>query len=73
MNNSRLKESEIKRIQELTDKFKTMFETLNAEKKQLIEDNVAMTNELVHMSPMQLEIKNLFAQTLGEMEGEEGE
>jgi len=26
-----------------------MFETLNAEKKQLIEDNVAMTNELVRM------------------------
>jgi hypothetical protein len=47
MNNSRLKEAEIKRIKELTDKFKTMFETLNAEKKQLIEDNVTMTNELV--------------------------
>ena len=47
MNNSRLKEAEIKRIKELTDKFKTMFETLNTEKKQLIEDNVAMTNELV--------------------------
>jgi len=61
MNNSRLKEAEIKRIKELTDKFKTMFETLNAEKKQLIEDNVTMTNEL-------LEIKNLFAQTLGELD-----
>jgi hypothetical protein len=40
-----------------------MFETLNAEKKQLIEDNVSMTNEL-------LQIKNLFSQALGQADGE---